>query len=473
MSYSSDQFHEDWFFAVDKDFKAGDGTPANWAAGQPQYWGEEHARIVLPFPPSTVSLNADCTLLAVALEHDIYIYSTTDWSVFQILKGHVSRVDAMSFHPTERGTLVSCAMNDFAGSIEAEPTIIFWNLDDQYRRALLVESTVQELGKRAAESVASGLEESESSWAMEKEEREELGNSIGNAITVLNIKSQAHDNKKIHGRLTANFGSQIFNSKGTSMAILPGGGPASNGDDKWDICIWDTATNEVRLTLEGHRDAIMWVGFSPDDKLIASVSWDQTFRIWKHDTGDLLYTFNSRGQNWTGGFSKDSRLFAGTSGEGRFWIWDMAHGLEVATHEFGGDWCRALDWSPDGKQLVVGGQELGRLIVFDLKSQVKVQERMLSTEKCPEKVRCMMDQYLEVSSVQYLPGTHKIAFKTTGDQGLEVYDLRENKKWRFAPRQDENKDCGLEFLVLAHRGLIASVDGKAIRFWKVPFGEQS
>lgn len=473
--YTSDRFRKDWIYAVDKDFQSANGTPASWATGQPTYWGEEHASIPLPSPPAEACLSADSSLLAVALEHDIHIYTTSDLSLFQVLKGHVSRVDAMSFHPKDPRTLVSCAMNHMGGSVKAEPTIIFWNLDEQRRRALLTEDTVQELGKRAVEGVVRGLQDSESSWTMNEEEIESLRHNFEIAVTTLNIKSQVRDNTQIYGRLIKNFGSQTFNSSGTSMAYLPGRRPSSNGDDKWDICIRDTVKKEVRLTLEGHRDAIMWVGFSPDDKLIASVSWDKTFRIWSHETGYLLHTFNSSGQNWTGGFSKDSRFFAGTSGEGRFWIWDMVHGLEVATHEFGGQgrWCRTLDWSPDGKQLVIGGRGLGRLIVFDLKSQAEVQERMLSTVKCPEEAQRMAGLSLEVTSVQYLPDKHKIAFKTTGDNGVEVYDLAKNKKWRFAPKHGENKGYSSEFFVIEQMGLIASVDAEAIRFWKVPISERA
>ncbi|KAL9639342.1 MAG: hypothetical protein Q9164_000977 [Protoblastenia rupestris] len=321
--YWPEQFLEDWVYAVDKDFHAADGTPATWATGQPKYWGEEHASIPLPSEPATACLNADKSLLAVALKHDIHLYSTSDLSPFQVLKGHVFRVDAMSFHPRNPRRLVSCAMNamhDWGNSDNTKPTIIFWDLDEQRRRVLLSEDTVHELGKRAVDGIVRGLQESESSWTMDDEERESLHGDVGKAITTLNIKSLVRDNTEICGRLARNSASQIFNSTGTSMIFLPGEMPRSNGDEKWDICIWDTVKNEVRLTLEGHRDAIMWVGFSPNDKLIASISWDKTFRIWSHETGDLLHTFNSSGQNCTGGFSKDSRFFAGTSCVGQLWI---------------------------------------------------------------------------------------------------------------------------------------------------------
>ena len=88
-SYSSNEFRRDWIYAIDKDFHAHDGTtPATWAAGQPAEWGHEHAKISLPSEPGAASLNADASLLAIALEHDIHLYSISDLSLYQVLKGH-------------------------------------------------------------------------------------------------------------------------------------------------------------------------------------------------------------------------------------------------------------------------------------------------------------------------------------------------------------------------------------------------
>lgn len=474
-SYSSDKFYKDWVYAIDKDFQSPDGTPAQYAPGQPKYWGEEYASIPLPTAPSSSSLNADHSLIAVALENDIQIYATDgDMSLQQMLKGHTSKVDTVRFHPKDPEALVSCAMNSTGGSVAAEPAIIFWNLDKQRQRRLLSKAAVAQLGRRAASFVACDIEGLDTTpWVLDEGEEESIGQDIGKAITALNVKSQLRDNVKIHGRLSSSLGSQTFNLTGSSIAFLPGNRPRSNGDEQWDICIWNTIEKETRFTLIAHRDAIMWIGFSPDDTLIASVSWDKTFRIWSHETGSLLHTFHSNSQNWTGGFSADSRFFAGTSGEGRFWVWDLVHGIEVLTHKFGscGRWCRTLDWSPNMKQIVIGGRNVGKVIVFDIKRQEIVQKRLLSIRECPPDVQRIAEGFLEAKNARYLPGSEgaKIVYRTSGDNGVEVYDVKENRKWRSAPAQGENKGWGLGILVLEERGLIASVDGDAIRFWEVPF----
>ncbi len=468
--HTTDQFQKGWVYACSEDFKSSDGQPYTWAPGQPSQWGDESFKIPLPAEPADASLNADGTLLAVALQHGINIYTVSDFTLLQILKGHVSRVDAVRFHPQEPRTLVSCSMNHWGDSVAAEPAIIIWKLHEHRERILEVGATLQVLGKRAVEGVVAGLHDMESAWTLAEQEKESLAEDFEKTITLLNLKSQVQDYVRIHGRLSASFGNRVFNDKGTSLIFLPGGRPCSNTVDKWDICVWDIERKEISLTLEGHTDAIMGVGFSPDDKLIASVSWDKTFRIWSHTDGSLLYTFKSDNQNWTGGFSPNSRFFAGTSGQGRFWVWDVTDGSEVMTYAFEPQsrWLRTLVWSPSGKQLIIGGDGWGRLSLFDLESRSEVQRRILSPEKSAEEVRNFSKSFMEVTVAQFSAGGRYIISQTSSDRAIEVYDIVDNMKWRFAPPQGQTVGWGSDFVVLAKQGLIASIAADAVRFWKVP-----
>ena len=481
-SYSGCRFYKDWVYAIEKDFHSSDGTPAEWASGQPQQYGDELASIPLASKPESASVNADETLIAIAVEHDIFLYSTDIKSLtqVQVLRGHLSEIDAVEFHPTKPNVLVSCAMGNH-GSEEIDPQIILWNLDEQRERRLLSDELSQKLGLHAAESVAKRLNDKEivseqvHPWSMSLFDTEVLTKDFAKAITAQNVASEAEHSLKISGRLTCHFNSSVFNSTGTSLAFMPGMRPPSNGDEKWDVCIYDVPTNSVRLTLVGHRDAIMWIGFSPDDKYIATVCWDETFRIWSHATGELIHTFRSKGQNWTGAFSHDSRFFAGMSGERRFWVWDLAHGVEVISAPFVGSrshWCRVIDWSPDDKLLAVGGGRSGNVVVFDVKRQEILQERVLSYEKSADELKKGRFGMIEMSFVRFVEDEgrygRKVVMSSGADQAVEVYDFGENRKWRFAARQGVDKGWGGDTLVLEKKGLIVSVNEEAVRFWELP-----
>ena len=70
------------------------------------------------------------------------------------------------------------------------------------------------------------------------------------------------------------------------------------------------------------------------------------------------------------------------------------------------------------------------------------QERLLSPIKSPEQARRTLGGMLEVSLAKYLPGGSKIAFQVKLDHGVAIYDLVENKKWRFAPGQGQLQGQG-------------------------------
>jgi len=428
-------------------------------------------------------VNCDASLIAIAVEDDIHIHDTTDFSQVLILKGHISHIDGLAFQPGKPKVLVSSAQNHRGGSHPAEPTIIIWDLDEEASYPPIDDNVIRDIASKATKMISKDLRETEHQLKLSTPESESLSSKIEPLISRI-IKTHSISNKRtIHGRLGTSFQSRIFSPSGVQMIYQPGDRPRSNGNDIWDIKIYSMATHEDVFTLSGHTDAIMWTGYSPDEKLIGTVAWDQSMRIWDAATGQQKYKFETEQQNWTGGFSPNSQMFAGTCGNGTVYVYSMSDGstlVEEKLDEY--SWIRALSWSPDNKTLAMG---TGKFFLYDVERKAIMQERILSKDKSKmaEGMKSMIG--LECVEVRFLDGGRKVVVLTSGDGGVEIYDLKTWEKWRFArPGVDEElgeeipKDTdgklvrgGYHMTVWedTKRGkiLIANVYGDAMRIWDV------
>lgn len=100
--------------------------------------------------------------------------------------------------------------------------------------------------------------------------------------------------------------------------------------------IWDETSGKLIVTLNGHKDRVMSISHSSDNKWIATGSFDGTVRIWKTNgvfertlIGHCVHT-----AIWALSFSSDNKWLASASSDNNLRLWDVATGtcLHILPH---------------------------------------------------------------------------------------------------------------------------------------------
>lgn len=160
---------------------------------------------------------------------------------------------------------------------------------------------------------------------------------------------------------------------------------------------WDTDAKKIVRTVEAHTKWIRGVFASRDGKTVVSVADDMVARVWDVESGKKRHDLvghepftptKFKSMLYAAAFSHDGKYIATADKVGKVIVWESESGKRVSDleapvmytwdpvqrlHSIGG--IRAVTFSPDGKQIAVGGiGKIGNIDHLEGKARVEVFE---------------------------------------------------------------------------------------------------
>ncbi|KAJ6507475.1 quinon protein alcohol dehydrogenase-like superfamily [Mycena vulgaris] len=431
---TSEEFFQQWEHSLAEGFQQ-NGVPA---ASEPG-WVSEVTRVPVgteETPCRAAALSHDNALVAAGVGGEIRIYDVATSKLLHTLRGHTGKVGNLQFHPHGR----KVASGSSPTRLDRSPRLVrVWDLDVPSE----LSNDFDDAARTAAAVASSSLLQQ---WSPEDLESSNLEKQIAERIMAARTTIDVRNGRAFVGHLAH----RAFSHDGHSLLYL---------GDRTIVTVVAVDTLSERLHLSGHTDLISWAETSPDNKVIATVSWDKTVRIWSMETGETLHVLEgATNQGWSGAFSPDGALIAAGEGDKTARIWRVDTGELLHTLSGFKGWVRHLSFSPDSRFLAAGASG-GSLRVFDVRSGDCEQTWQLDLSK-----HQMAIAFLEVIHVEYTPRGDLFISSTEGRSF--GYRASRNLKWDLFEPDTHGLKGGTVATSADGTRFIAAL-GSTVGIWKI------
>ena len=201
--------------------------------------------------------------------------------------------------------------------------------------------------------------------------------------------------------------------------------------------------------LYGHTDKINSVKFSPDNKIIASASWDKTVKLWSVVDGELLDTLSGHEAIvHSVKFSPDGKFIASTSYDNISKLWSttdrkLLHTLSICSVEF----------SPDNQTIAFAAYD-GTIKLWSLKDK-NLLHTLSGHKNKVKRIKFSPDGKIIASASQY--------------EKLKLWSAEDGKLLHTLSRQE---DYIYPITFSPNSKILASTsEGRTLKLWLIESGE--